>query len=75
MHLGEMRIKYPNHVTLKTTVEKCNECGLAIQTMLELGTNVKNKFLVDYIMAVVGQGGNLIPLLWHWKKMLKVNKR
>jgi hypothetical protein len=63
MHLAEMRIKYSNHVTLKTVAEKCIECGLAMKTLLEWGSNIKNKFLVDNVKAAIEEGGSLIPIM------------
>ena len=63
MHMSAMRIKYPNHMTLKAVAEKANECGLQMSLLLEWGNDVKNKFVSDNIKAVIDDGGSLIPIM------------
>lgn len=63
MHMSDMRIRYPNHLTLKAVAEKAHECGLHMTLLLEWGREIKNKFVFDNMKAVVNDGGSLIPFM------------
>lgn len=75
MHLSEMRSKYSNHLAVKTVTEKSNECGISMNQLLEWGSEIKNKFITDNVRAVIGEGGNLIPILLERIVILERNAR
>ena len=75
MHLSEMRVKYPEHMTLRTVAEKSQECGLSLSILLEWGTLIRNKFDADNIVAVINDGGSLLPLLLERIVVLEKNAR
>lgn len=62
MHMSEMRIKYPHHMALKAMSEKCSECDLPFVLLLSWGDEIKNKFLIDNVRAVIDDGESLLPI-------------
>ena len=75
MHLSEMRIKYPEHLTLKTVGEKSLECGLNINILLGWGAMIRNKWTADNMTAAIDSGESLIPILLERVVLLEKNSK
>ena len=60
---------------MRTVAEKSQECGLSLSILLEWGTLIRNKFDADNIVAVVNDGGSLLPLLLERIVVLEKNAR
>lgn len=63
VYYSTMRIKYPSHPTLSILNEKCNECDIRVNVLLEWGVQIGNIFKMDNIKAVMHGGESLIPFL------------
>lgn len=75
MHLSEMRIKYPEHLTLRAVGEKSIECGLNINILLEWGALIRSKWTADNMTAAIDSVESLIPILLERVVMLEKNSK